>query len=496
MADNSWRWLRLIAVFAVSWFLASIPSTAQTDKSQAQAKEPSVKSKAVKTALRDMRLAALAEEDVVAIHWRHVSDGTTIKKAPNYTSPEFSLENLKTRPATMQTYAEENLEYIVLLVLSGTTDSQLKTAYQNARATLGAMPDGQYRVLIGLAGNEMDWIYDKRINTSANPKAFDNLPAADTLEPSQDKPGAKSLTTALRAAMTALDSASPRTRAALIAPQSFFPQNDDILKKLADLAFARRISFFPIRPDGGVSSQRAQQMIDVAGPSAGRFLPEGFFNRTLPERRAMLTEFAGGGSALMPIAPQHQYRLPGEKPKPVSLTINYKDVTDTLELPHTRPLLGDINLFKAMLNPVHWVSWLFDSSRWFYGLGTLLLWLLLLGAIWRLIWPPVKLHVQIAGEPDIRSFRRLPVTIGRGEGMKINLNDEGVSRTHARVRQEQGRMIIEDLGSSNGTWIGGEQIKKAYISGAQTVHIGPVMLVLRTRSGRVPVKSVIANRQE
>jgi pSer/pThr/pTyr-binding forkhead associated (FHA) protein len=53
--------------------------------------------------------------------------------------------------------------------------------------------------------------------------------------------------------------------------------------------------------------------------------------------------------------------------------------------------------------------------------------------------------------------------IGRGRDCTIRLDDSGVSRMHARIaRQPDGaRFQIEDLGSRNGTFIGGYRVKTA-----------------------------------
>jgi two-component system, cell cycle response regulator len=45
--------------------------------------------------------------------------------------------------------------------------------------------------------------------------------------------------------------------------------------------------------------------------------------------------------------------------------------------------------------------------------------------------------------------------IGRGQNANIRLNDDGISRRHARLVQQTGSVMIEDLRSSNGTVING-----------------------------------------
>src|SRR4051812_31861853 len=48
--------------------------------------------------------------------------------------------------------------------------------------------------------------------------------------------------------------------------------------------------------------------------------------------------------------------------------------------------------------------------------------------------------------------------IGRGQGVAVRLIDDGISRRHARVLQTGARVTIEDLQSSNGTYVNGDQV--------------------------------------
>ncbi len=51
------------------------------------------------------------------------------------------------------------------------------------------------------------------------------------------------------------------------------------------------------------------------------------------------------------------------------------------------------------------------------------------------------------------------VVLGRGEGCTLVLNDPGLSRRHCRLVKQGDRVLIEDLGSSNGTFVDGEMVK-------------------------------------
>jgi diguanylate cyclase (GGDEF)-like protein len=49
--------------------------------------------------------------------------------------------------------------------------------------------------------------------------------------------------------------------------------------------------------------------------------------------------------------------------------------------------------------------------------------------------------------------------IGRAMNAEVKVEDDGISRTHARIRSETGRAWLEDLGSRNGTFLNGSKIE-------------------------------------
>jgi len=63
-------------------------------------------------------------------------------------------------------------------------------------------------------------------------------------------------------------------------------------------------------------------------------------------------------------------------------------------------------------------------------------------------------------------------TIGRKQNNSIVLNEETVSGNHARINYNNGSFVMEDLGSSNGTFINGKQIKQCQLKHGDVFKFG------------------------
>ena len=80
------------------------------------------------------------------------------------------------------------------------------------------------------------------------------------------------------------------------------------------------------------------------------------------------------------------------------------------------------------------------------------------------------IEVEVVGGPMDGEKRRLAkvcVTIGRGEMNDLPLRlDPTISMKHARIVREGQHFWLEDLESSNGTFIGDKQIRERTLIGA------------------------------
>lgn len=70
-----------------------------------------------------------------------------------------------------------------------------------------------------------------------------------------------------------------------------------------------------------------------------------------------------------------------------------------------------------------------------------------------------------------------PVTIGREEENLIRLNDERVSRFHAKVQEQNGQYILTDLDSTNGTRVNGHPVHMHVLHVGDQVLIGRCLLL-------------------
>lgn len=78
--------------------------------------------------------------------------------------------------------------------------------------------------------------------------------------------------------------------------------------------------------------------------------------------------------------------------------------------------------------------------------------------------PPARRRGRSSGptvlrviEPESERGRSYPLadelTVGRAAGCQVTLDDTYVSQLHARVFRRDGRFFVEDLGSTNGTYL-------------------------------------------
>lgn len=83
-------------------------------------------------------------------------------------------------------------------------------------------------------------------------------------------------------------------------------------------------------------------------------------------------------------------------------------------------------------------------------------------------------------EPTNRGGERVDidvgVTIGRSGDCDLSLQDTYLSSRHARIANDDGDLSIEDLGSTNGTYVNQELVKgRVHLERGDVVQVGGVL---------------------
>src|SRR6202051_195669 len=86
-----------------------------------------------------------------------------------------------------------------------------------------------------------------------------------------------------------------------------------------------------------------------------------------------------------------------------------------------------------------------------------------------------------------------PIVVGRSRDLDMVLVEDMVSRKHARIAMQTDQIWIEDLGSTNGTFVNGEKIKRARLKEGDRVLIGTS--ILKLIAGDAPREGMDAKRE-
>src|SRR5580658_7517979 len=76
----------------------------------------------------------------------------------------------------------------------------------------------------------------------------------------------------------------------------------------------------------------------------------------------------------------------------------------------------------------------------------------------------------LAGKPFTVGSR--PITFGRGDENDVVISNLLASRLHAELRPEAGGYVLQDRGSSNGTWVNGSRVSVQQLHPGDEIVIG------------------------
>lgn len=84
------------------------------------------------------------------------------------------------------------------------------------------------------------------------------------------------------------------------------------------------------------------------------------------------------------------------------------------------------------------------------------------------------LVVQGPAPGTIHALDRTQTVIGRGDEVDLRIDDDGVSRKHAKVVRAAGGFVnVLDLGSTNGVFVNGAQVDFGLLQLGDTLALGP-----------------------
>ena len=107
------------------------------------------------------------------------------------------------------------------------------------------------------------------------------------------------------------------------------------------------------------------------------------------------------------------------------------------------------------------------------------------GGIWAIIATLAYVTLRVLhGSDRGRTFDHLPtpVTIGREEGNSIQLNDERISRYHLKLQEDNDKIVLTDLESTNGTKVNGEDIHVRILRDGDLISVGRSLLLVGSHS--------------
>jgi len=95
---------------------------------------------------------------------------------------------------------------------------------------------------------------------------------------------------------------------------------------------------------------------------------------------------------------------------------------------------------------------------------------------------PTRVRLEIRERGGRRTYEGLPpLQLGRDKAMDIVLSDPEVSRRHARFESRDGVVYVDDIKSSNGTFLNGRRVTEAIeVRAGDEIDVGTTRIVVRS----------------
>ncbi|NOY91630.1 MAG: DUF4388 domain-containing protein [Deltaproteobacteria bacterium] len=88
------------------------------------------------------------------------------------------------------------------------------------------------------------------------------------------------------------------------------------------------------------------------------------------------------------------------------------------------------------------------------------------------------------------------IVIGRSSELDMVLVEDMVSRRHAKITATGGQIFIQDLGSTNGSFVNGEKIKRARLSEGDRILIGTSIIKMVATEGPTSLREARAHLED
>jgi DNA-binding NtrC family response regulator len=84
--------------------------------------------------------------------------------------------------------------------------------------------------------------------------------------------------------------------------------------------------------------------------------------------------------------------------------------------------------------------------------------------------PPALVLAHPGGREPLSPGR--PLVLGSAAAAGLRVDDRYVSARHAVILGERGRLVVEDMGSTNGTWVDGVRVQRAWLAAGTRLQLG------------------------
>jgi hypothetical protein len=96
-------------------------------------------------------------------------------------------------------------------------------------------------------------------------------------------------------------------------------------------------------------------------------------------------------------------------------------------------------------------------------------------------WGLARQTIVLTAGNRVREFSQGRVILGRARDADFRVDDPDVSRRHVAIYWSDGAVVVEDLGSTNGTIVNGRAVSSAAVRSGDVISIGDCRITLEIR---------------